>query len=69
MDDEGYGEGYQYDHDAPDGFSGQNYFPEAWAASSSTIRPNAASNARSASGWRIGKGSGGSGGGAESAAR
>jgi putative ATPase len=23
----GYGEGYAYDHDAPDGFSGQNYFP------------------------------------------
>ena len=24
----GYGSGYQYDHDAPAGFSGQNYFPE-----------------------------------------
>src|SRR3569833_202932 len=24
----GYGAGYQYDHDAEDGFSGQNYFPE-----------------------------------------
>ena len=24
----GYGEGYAYDHDAPDGFSGQDYFPE-----------------------------------------
>lgn len=24
----GYGKGYQYDHDTPDGFSGQNYFPE-----------------------------------------
>lgn len=24
----GYGAGYAYDHDAPDGFSGQNYFPE-----------------------------------------
>lgn len=24
----GYGKGYQYDHDAADGFSGQNYFPE-----------------------------------------
>ena len=22
------GEGYAYDHDAEDGFSGQNYFPE-----------------------------------------
>ncbi len=28
MEDQGYGEGYQYDHDAPDGFSGQNYFPD-----------------------------------------
>lgn len=28
MADQGYGEGYQYDHDAEDGFSGQNYFPE-----------------------------------------
>ncbi len=28
MKDEGYGEGYRYDHDCPDAFSGQNYFPE-----------------------------------------
>jgi putative ATPase len=28
MKDEGYGEGYAYDHNAPEGFSGQNYFPE-----------------------------------------
>ena len=28
MKDEGYGAGYQYDHDAKDGFSGQNYFPD-----------------------------------------
>ena len=28
MKDEGYGEGYAYDHDAEDGFSGQDYFPE-----------------------------------------
>lgn len=28
MRDEGYGAGYQYDHDAEDGFSGQNYFPD-----------------------------------------
>ena len=27
MKEEGYGAGYQYDHDAPDGFSGQDYFP------------------------------------------
>ncbi len=29
MKREGYGAGYQYDHDAPDAFSGQNYWPEA----------------------------------------
>ena len=28
MKEQGYGDGYQYDHDAEDGFSGQNYFPE-----------------------------------------
>ncbi|GHE05786.1 ATPase AAA [Defluviimonas sp. 20V17] len=28
MQDQGYGAGYAYDHDAEDGFSGQNYFPE-----------------------------------------
>src|SRR3546814_1582229 len=28
MKDIGYGRGYAYDHDAPDAFSGQNYFPE-----------------------------------------
>ena len=29
MRDLGYGKGYAYDHDAPEGFSGQDYFPEA----------------------------------------
>jgi putative ATPase len=24
----GYGKGYSYDHDTPEGFSGQNYFPD-----------------------------------------
>ncbi len=28
MRDEGYGAGYVYDHDAPDAFSGQSYFPD-----------------------------------------
>lgn len=28
MKDIGYGKGYQYDHDTPHGFSGQNYFPD-----------------------------------------
>ena len=27
----GYGAGYEYDHDAEEGFSGQNYFPDAMA--------------------------------------
>ena len=31
MREEGYGEGYQYDHDAPDAFSGQNYWPDSLA--------------------------------------
>src|SRR5271166_3327794 len=29
MKSEGYGSGYAYDHDEPDAFSGQNYWPEA----------------------------------------
>ena len=28
MKDQGYGEGYQYDHDSENGFSGQNFFPD-----------------------------------------
>lgn len=28
MKDQGYGDGYAYDHDAEGGFSGQNYFPD-----------------------------------------
>ena len=28
MKDVGYGKGYEYDHNAADGFSGQNYFPD-----------------------------------------
>lgn len=31
MKDMGYGKDYQYDHDAQDGFSGQDYFPEELA--------------------------------------
>ena len=29
MKDLGYGSGYNYDHDAPEAFSGQNYFPDS----------------------------------------
>ncbi|MEE8534279.1 MAG: replication-associated recombination protein A, partial [Alphaproteobacteria bacterium] len=31
MKELGYGEGYAYDHDTAQGFSGQNYFPEDMA--------------------------------------
>jgi putative ATPase len=31
MREEGYGAGYDYDHDADDAFSGQNYFPDGMA--------------------------------------
>ena len=31
MKDLGYGKDYAYDHDAPDAFSGQDYFPEGMA--------------------------------------
>ena len=31
MQDIGYGEGYNYDHDTAEGFSGQNYFPDGMA--------------------------------------
>ncbi len=31
MEAEGYGAGYEYDHNAPEGFSGQNYFPDEMA--------------------------------------
>jgi putative ATPase len=31
MKEQGYGDGYNYDHDAEDGFSGQNYFPDGVA--------------------------------------
>ncbi len=34
LKDEGYGEGYRYDHDEADGFSGQNYWPDALPARS-----------------------------------
>ena len=31
MKQQEYGSGYQYDHDQPDAFSGQNYFPDGMA--------------------------------------
>ncbi|MBU6166869.1 MAG: replication-associated recombination protein A [Alphaproteobacteria bacterium] len=32
MKEMGHGQGYAYDHDAPDGFSGQNYWPDGMTA-------------------------------------
>jgi len=34
MKEQGYGAGYAYDHDAEDGFSGQNYFPDTMSRAS-----------------------------------
>ena len=31
MKEQGFGAGYAYDHDAEDGFSGQDYFPDGMA--------------------------------------
>jgi putative ATPase len=45
MKDQGYGAGYAYDHDAEDGFSGQNYFPDGMSRAHFYSRWNAASNA------------------------
>jgi replication-associated recombination protein RarA len=36
MKDIGYGKDYAYDHDAPEGFSGANYWPEGMAPKPST---------------------------------
>ena len=48
MKELGYGNGYDYDHDTAEGFSGQNYFPDEHAAAAiSTARSSAASSARS----------------------
>ena len=66
MKGEGYGEGYRYDHDEPEGFSGQNYFPDApRPAERSTSRWSGASSARSASASTIGRSSAASGAGSD----
>ena len=54
MKELGYGKDYAYDHDAPDAFSGQNYFPDKMPAASSTSRRNGALSGKSTSGWRTG---------------
>ena len=55
MQEEGYGRGYAYDHDAGRGLlRARTIFPTRCRASNSTIRPSAASSARSGSGWNTG---------------
>ncbi len=39
MADQGYGEGYIYDHDTPEAFSGQSYFPEEFGERPSYYQP------------------------------
>ena len=56
MEEEGYGSGYLYDHDQPEAFSGQNYFPDEFKnARSFMTRPSAASSARSKSASTTGR--------------
>ena len=45
LKDQGYGANYAYDHDAEDGFSGQNYFPDGWRATCTIRLLSAGSNA------------------------
>lgn len=40
MKDLGYAKNYQYDHNLPDQFSGQNYFPDEFSQRSSYYQPN-----------------------------
>jgi putative ATPase len=39
MDGLGYGAGYEYDHDSPEGFSGQNYFPDEMGGRRTFYKP------------------------------
>ncbi len=56
MKSEGYGRGYDYDHERRGGIFRSGLLPgRNSAASSSTIRPNAVSSARSKNGWSIGR--------------
>ena len=62
MQQEGYGRGYAYDHTRKRPFPGRTISPMRCRASSSIIRPSAASSAKSGSGWIIGPSCAGSGG-------
>jgi putative ATPase len=60
MKGEGYGAGYAYDHDAPEAFSGQNYFPDALGRPR-FYDPPERGRAEIRSGWTTGRSSGGRG--------
>ena len=55
MKDLGYGKGYDYDHDPPKGFSGQNYFPDGMERRTFYQPASAASSGRSPSAWTTGR--------------
>ena len=46
MKQQDYGAGYRYDHDEPEAFSGQEYFPAEMGRERITIRRSADSSAR-----------------------
>ena len=58
MKDIGYGKGYAYDHDADEGFSGADYWPEEMEPQTFTSRPIAALKPRCANALPIGAESG-----------
>ena len=61
MADQGYGADYAYDHNAEDGFSGQNYFPKQWNAPRFMILSSAELNGTYANALNILKNCGPSG--------
>ena len=58
MKGQGYGEGYHYDHDTPEGFSGQEYFPEAIGRQRFYEPVERGVEREIASGWTISSGCG-----------
>jgi putative ATPase len=62
MKEIGYGDSYRYDHDEPDAFSGQDYWPEKLGPQNFYEPATAASSARCASGSIGGRSCAGSGG-------
>ena len=61
MKQEGYGSGYEYDHDTAEAFSGQDYFPEALGHQTFYDPPERGFGGKSASGSTTGPSSGASG--------